>query len=272
MLAGVVSDLRLYRRLIGMQLRAQAQYKLSLVIDVCTYLAVTGLEFAVVFVVFGRFPSLLGWRIGEVGLLYALMSLSFGFAEMLGAGIDQFDETIRRGDFDRVMLRPVGAFLQVLGSDFRLRRLGRLTEGVIAFFIALRLLPGLRWSPLKLVMLPLGIASGAVIFVAVLLLGATLCFWTVQTTELTNILTYGGRETLSWPLSIYTPGMQRFFLFVVPLAFGSYVPACYLLDRPLPFGMSPLVAFAAPLVAVAFALVAGAVWRLGVRHYQSTGS
>lgn len=272
MLAGLVSDLRLYRRFIGMQLRAQAQYRLSLAIDIGTYLLVTGLEFTMVFIIFGQFPSLVGWHVGEVGLLYAVMSVGFGFAEMLGAGMDQFDETIRRGDFDRVLLRPVGTFLQVAGSDFRLRRLGRLTQGAIAFAISLRLLPGLRWSLLKLIMLPVGIASGAVIFLAILLLGATLCFWTVQTTELTNILTYGSRETLSWPLSIYTPSMQRFFLFVVPLAFGSYVPVCYILDRPLPFGLAPWAAFAAPLAAIAFALVAGAVWRFGVRHYQSTGS
>lgn len=272
MLASTMRDLRLYRRLIGMQLRAQAQYKLSLAIDIGTYFIVTALEFAVVFIVFGRFPSLLGWHVGEVGLLYAVMSVSFGFAEMLGAGIDQFDEIIRRGDFDRVMLRPLGAFLQVLAGDFRLRRLGRLTQGVIAFAISLRLLPDLRWTPLKLVILPVGIASGTVIFLAILLLGATVCFWTVQTTELTNILTYGGRETLSWPLAIYSPGLQRIFVFVVPLAFGSYIPTCFILGRPLPFGLTPWAAFAAPLAATLFALVAGAVWRIGVRHYQSTGS
>ena len=124
----------------------------------------------------------------------------------------------------------------------------------------------------SLLVVPLGVASGSVIFMALFLLGATMCFWTVETSELTNIVTDGGREMLSYPISIYHPALRGFFLFVVPLAFGSYVPACYILGRPLPFGLPVELAFAAPLLALAFALATGIVWRFGIRHYQSTGS
>jgi ABC-2 type transport system permease protein len=272
MIQYALDDLRLYRRLIVMQVRAQAQYRASLAIDIGTYLGVTSLEFTVIFIVFGRFPTLLGWNLGEVALLCAFMSLTFGTAEMVGAGIDNFADTIRRGDFDRVLLRPVGVFTQVLGSDFRLRRLGRMTQGAIGFALALRWLPDLRWTPAKLAMLPLGIVSGATVFLAILLLGATLCFWTVETTELTNVLYYGGRELVSWPITVYSPTLQRIFLFVVPLAFGGYVQVCFVLGRALPFGMPAAWAFAAPLAAGLFALGAAAVWRIGIAHYQSTGS
>jgi viologen exporter family transport system permease protein len=272
MLNAFFSDARLYWRLVGMQIRAQMQYKMNLAIDISSYFFVTGFEFLALLLFFVSFPSLLGWKIGEVVLLAAIMSLGFGLAEMMGAGIDNFDMTIRRGEFDRVLLRPASAFIQVIGSDFRLRRLGRFTQGVLAFGIALRLLPDLHWTPAKLAILPVGIMSGATMFIAVLLLGATLCFWTVETTELTNILTYGSREMLSYPLTIYHQELQRFFLFVVPVAFGSYAPTCYLLNRPLPFGLPATLAFGAPLIASAFALVAALIWRFGVRHYQSTGS
>jgi ABC-2 type transport system permease protein len=272
MLNTMFDDLKLYLRLIGMQLRAQTQYKVNLLIDIGTYFLITGLEFAAIMLLFGPFPSILGWRIGEVAMLYAFTSMSFGLAELFGSGIDGFDIIIRQGEFDRVLLRPIGAFTQVIGSDFRLRRFGRLTQGLLAFGIALRLLPGLTWTPLKLVLLPIGIVSGAIVFTAILLLGATLCFWTVETTELTNILTYGGREMLSYPLSIYNVGLQRFFLFIVPLAFCSYIPVCFLLGRALPFGLPGGLAFASPLVALIFAMASGALWRFGVNHYQSTGS
>jgi ABC-2 type transport system permease protein len=268
----MLADLRLYCHLVLMQLRAQIQYKLNVLIDIITYLCVTGLEFVPVLIYFGPFPSLLGWNVGEVAMLYAITTMSFGLAELFGAGIDAFDETIRSGEFDRVLLRPVGTLTQVVSSEFRLRRLGRITEGMLIFILALSFLHGLNWTISKLIIVPIGILSGALIFIAILLLGATLCFWTVQTTELTNILTYGGREMLSYPLTIYHQGLQRFFLFVVPLAFGTYIPTCYLLEISLPFGLPAEIAFGAPLVALAFALIAGAIWRLGVHHYQSTGS
>ena len=272
MFRAIGDDIRLYWYLIGIQLRVQLQYKANLFIDIGTYFLTTGLEFLGVLVIFGPFPTLLGWRVGEVVLLTAVMSISFGLAEMLGAGVDNFPTIIRLGEFDRLLLRPVGALIQVVGSDFRLRRLGRMTQGGIGFIIALILLPSLQWTFYKIVILLLGIASGAVIFVSVLLLGATLCFWTIETTELTNILTYGGREMLSYPITIYSQTLQRFFLFIVPLSFGSYVPVCYILGRSLPFGLPINIAFAAPLVAFIFALVAASIWRFGVHQYQSTGS
>lgn len=265
-------DMSLYRRLIVIQLQAQWQYKFNLFLDILTYFGVTALELLALILFFVPFPTMLGWRVGEVVLLASIMSISFGLSEMVGAGIDNFSEMVRRGEFDRVLLRPVGAFTQVIGSDFRLRRLGRLTQGCLGFGVALWLVPGLHWTLLKLIVLSVGIFSGSIIFMAILLLGATVCFWTVETTELTNILTYGGREMLSYPLTIYNTMLQRFFLFIVPVAFGSFVPACYILDRPLPFGLPRELAFAAPVAALLFALVAGQVWRFGLRHYQSTGS
>ena len=272
MFSGLLEDIRLYKHLIGMQIRAQAQYKVDLALGILTMLLFTCLEFMAVLLFFTQFPRLGDWSVGDVALLAAIMALGAGIAEVIGAGVDTFDKIIRLGEFDRLLLRPVGAFMQVLGSDFRLRRLGRFIEGVIVFVVALRFLPGLHWTLAKVIILPIGIVSGAFVFIAILLLGATLCFWTVETTELTNLLYDGGREMLNYPIIIYNDALKRVFLFVVPLAFGSYVPTCYILGKPLPFGLPAELAFVAPLVALAFALVSGFVWNFGVKHYQSTGS
>ncbi len=272
MLQAVFADLRLYRHLIGIQIRSQLQYRLNLAFEIITHLGMTGLEFCALLLYFASFPSLLGWKVGEVCLLGAIMSLSFGLAEMVGAGVDAFPTMIRRGNFDGVLLRPAGAFLQVMGSDFRLRRLGRITQGGVAFVIALRLLPGVHWTVAKLIVLPLGIISGSILFIALFLLGATVCFWSIETTELTNMVTDGGRDMLTYPITIYDQVLQRVFLFVIPLAFGSYVPVCYILERSLPFGLPVELAFISPIIALFFACVAGLAWRFGVYHYQSTGS
>lgn len=268
----LLSDLWLYRRLIVMQIRGQMQYKINIVIDILTYFAVTGLEFVTMLLYFIPFPTMLGWHVGEVAMLTAVTSFSFGMAELFGAGIDVFDETIRRGDFDRVLLRPVGALILVASSEFRLRRLGRITQGILGIALALVLLHGVDWTPLKAAALLIGIVSGSLIFISILLLGATMCFWTIQTTELTSSLYYGGREMLSYPITIYHQAVQRFLLFVVPLAFGTFLPTCYLLGKPLPLGLPVWVTFLAPIVALAFASAAVWIWGFGVRRYQSTGS
>jgi len=268
----VLSDIRLYFRLIWMQIRSQGQYKADMFVNIGTYFLTTSLEFAAVFLYFANFSTLLGWNVGEVAMLYAVTSIGFGFSEMFGAGLDIFPDTIRLGEFDRVLLRPVSALIQIASSDFRLRRLGRITQGIVALFIATAFLPAFHWTLLKVAAMCIGIASGTILFLSVWLLGATMCFWTVEPTELVNILTYGGRDMLSYPLNIYNQVMQRIFLFVVPLAFGTFVPVSYMLEKSLPFGLPNNLVFASPAVAIAFFLAARAIWQFGVRRYQSTGS
>jgi ABC-2 type transport system permease protein len=128
------------------------------------------------------------------------------------------------------------------------------------------------WTALRLLMLAVAIICGVVIFCAIWVIGAAITFWTVQTSEVTNVFTYGGSELVAHPMSIYSEWLRRFFTFVVPLAFVSYLPALYILDRPDPLGLPVAVQFLSPAVAAAFFLAARAAWTLGVRHYQSTGS
>src|SRR5689334_9016304 len=98
-----LSDVRLYRLLIAMQIKAQLQYKVNLAVDILTSLAVTCLEVGALLLFFIPVPTLLGWRMGEVALLASILSIGFGLAELVGAGVDNFPFTIRKGEFDRVL-------------------------------------------------------------------------------------------------------------------------------------------------------------------------
>jgi ABC-2 type transport system permease protein len=101
---------------------------------------------------------------------------------------------------------------------------------------------------------------------------ATLAFWTTETLELMNTLTYGGVESAQYPLAIYAAWFRRFLTFVVPLACVAYFPVVAILDRPDPLGTPYWFQCAAPLFGLAFLGVALAFWGIGVRRYTSTGS
>ena len=75
-----------------------------------------------------------------------------------------------------------------------------------------------------------------------------------------------------YPLPIYRDWFRRFFTFVIPLACINYYPAVAILGRDDPLGASRPVQCAAPLAGVLFLIVALQVWKIGVRHYRSTGS
>jgi ABC-2 type transport system permease protein len=268
----LAADLTLYRLFVSSRLRSQMQYRGSfLVLLVLSFLGLAT-EFVAVLILFEHFGELAGWSVGEVAFLYGLASIAFGLAEMFGAGFDIFPETIRRGDFDRVLLRPHSAFFQVLSADFQLRRLGRILQGVGALGLAVAWTSP-DWTLGKLAYLPVVIVCGTVLYISFFMLGATLCFWTVESIEAINIITYGGIEFTSYPLPIYHLLMRRFFTFVVPLAFISYFPSLYLLDRPELDDWPLWLLLPSPAAAaLALALAARLAWSFGVRHYRSTGS
>jgi len=85
-------------------------------------------------------------------------------------------------------------------------------------------------------------------------------------------VTYGGLTFTQAPITVYGAMFRRLFAYGVGFAFVAYYPALVLLGRPDPLGAPAMLGYAAPVVALAAALLAGGVWRAGVRQYRSTGS
>lgn len=262
----------LYWRLVAARIRAQMQYKVSFWLELFGFALSTGLEFAVIAILFARFPSIAGWTVAEVALLYGLTSVTFSLNEMIARGFDApFEAMMQQGTFDKILIRPLSAFFQVLASEFQLRRLGRTLQGLAVLAYAFNRTE-ISWTPAKALLLPLTIASGVIIYMGLFVIGATICFWTIKTPEVVNAFTFGGNQMISYPLSIYNRWMRGIFLFLVPVAFVNYPAALVLLERTDPDGLPPGLAWAAPLVAALFFLLARLFWAIGVGKYASTGS
>lgn len=263
----------LYRRLIGVQLRSQLQYRVAFLFDVMAAALVVGVEFSSLALVFGRFDNIKGWSLGEVAFLYGLVEASFGLMDMVFSGFDpqRFGRQVRRGDFDRLLLRPINITTQVLGSEFLIRRLGRVAIGGAIFLYGASLV-NVQWTVMKLLYLPVVVVSMVLFFGGLFMIGATITFWTIESIEVMNVLTYGGSFLIAHPMHIYQDWLRRFFTFVIPAIFLNYYPALYFLDRPDPFHWPPFAPFLSPVVGVWVFLVALAFWRYGIRHYKSTGT
>jgi len=269
-----IAHWRLYRRLVGAQVRSQMQYRVSFIVDFVGQFAGNIIDFATVLVFFTRAPTIGGWTLGEVGLLYGLSSISFACADMLASGFDYqvFGATmVRLGGFDQVLVRPVHPFLQVLASQFVVRRIGRILQGVVILGVALALLD-VPWTPGQIGFMFVTIAGGVLFFMGLFIFGSGVSFWTVESLEAMNIVTYGGQFMTSYPMHIFQDWIRSIFMFVIPMAFVNYYPALWLLAKPDPLGGPTWLAFAAPLVCLLVFVAGVRMWWFGVQHYQSTGS
>lgn len=269
----VAFNLRIYRHLLSVQLRGQMQYRASFWLELLSTAVVALAEFLALALVLGTENDMGGWRLLEVALLYGLVDTAFGLMDMIFSGFDphRFGPQVRLGRFDQLLLRPVNITVQVLGSDFPLRRLGRIGSGALVLGVALTQLD-IAWTWDKVLLLPCILLGTIIFFGGLFVLGAVVTFWTVDGLEALNITTYGSKYVLYHPMHIYPTSIRRFFTYVIPAAFLTYYPALYLLGRADPNGLPAWVAWLVlPLggFTLWFSL---RVWRWGIRHYQSTGS
>ncbi len=260
----------LYVRLVGAHLRSQLQYRLSFALDVTASMIVTFLDFVAVLVLFHNVPALGGWSVREVAFLYGTSAVAFASADVAVGHLDLFPQLIRTGTFDLLLVRPRGTLFQVLTSDFSLRKVGKAIQGAAVLVWAVAALE-VDWTAGRLAMLLVMIAAATAIYAAVWVFFICIVFWSVEGNETANAFTYGGSFLAQYPVNIFGAWTRRFLAFVVPMAFVSYFPALYVLDKPDALGLPRLLQFASPLVAAGATLAAGLAWRVAVRHYRSAG-
>ena len=267
-----MNALRLYGRYVRASWRGQRQYPASLLLTSFGAFVATGVDFIAVWALFTRFRQIRGWEFAEVALFYAVIGTAFAIADAFTRGFDIFGQQfVKTGDFDRVLVRPRSTVLQLLGYELRATRIGRLAQATVVGVIAVRL-TSIAWTWQVWATLLFALAGGIALFAGILILQATLAFWTVESLEIANTLTYGGVEAAQYPLDIYARWLRTFLTFIVPLGCVSYFPVAAVLGHADRTGVSPVLARLAPTLGFVFLGLALWVWRFGVRHYTSTGS
>jgi ABC-2 type transport system permease protein len=131
---------------------------------------------------------------------------------------------------------------------------------------------GVAWTGPRLAMALLAPICGALLFGSIFVGAATVAFWWIDSGEVANSVTYGGRDFCSYPIPIYEGVFRRVFAYGFGFAFTGYYPALVLLGRPDPLRAPDWLGWCAPAVGAAAVVAAAAAWRGGIRHYRSTGS
>ncbi|MFE8936994.1 ABC transporter permease [Streptomyces sp. NPDC007872] len=269
---GALGDsLRTYRMVAAMWIRSTMTYRLSFALTLFNSFCVTFFDFVVILLMFGRVKGLGGFSFAEVAFLYGTAGTAFGIADLTMGSLQRMGKRVRDGSLDTFLMRPAPLLAQVAADRFALRRFGRVAQALLVLVWSLVLLD-VAWTPVKVVLLPVTVVCGAVIFGAVMVVGASALFWIQDAAEVTNSFTYGGNTLLQYPPSIFAQELVRGVVYVVPLAFVSWLPALYVLGRPAPAGVPDWAAFASPPMALVCCGVAGLAWRAGIRSYRSTGS
>jgi ABC-2 type transport system permease protein len=160
---------------------------------------------------------------------------------------------------------------QIVATELQMMRIGRFLQGLVVLLWAASNL-NIDWNPAKAILIIAAIFGGVAVFSGFFVLQATLAFWTIDSLEIMNTITYGGVESAQYPLEIYKMWFRNFLTFIVPIALINYFPALAILGRSDPRGIPDFVLWISPILGFLFFLVTLQIWQFGVRHYTSTGS
>ena len=257
-----------YRHLVMAQVRSQAQYRASFAVDVTGSVLFGVLDVMSVVVLFRVTPALGGFGFAEVFLMTALAGCAFALADLAVGNVERLRVYVRSGLFDALLVRPLSSLAQLVAMDVATRRVGRVLFGFAALGVAVANAP-VKLTAARLAVTPV---AGAILFGAVFVATATVAFWWIESGEIANGVTYGGLAFSQYPITIYGALFRRLFAYTIGFAFVAYYPTLVLLDRPDPLGAPALLGYASAPVAAVAAATAALMWRIGVRHYRSTGS
>lgn len=258
--------MRLYWKYVMIHFKCQIQYKVSFVLMALGQFITAFSAFLTTYFMMIRFETIQGYTLSEVLLCFAVVLMAFSLAECFARGFDMFAGMLGNGEFDRILVRPRNLVLQVLGSKVEFTKIGRLVQASLIFCYAIPASP-VHWTPDKILTLVLMIIGGTVTFAGLFVISAALCFFTTQGLEVMNIFTDGGREFGRYPLSVYGSSILRFFTFIIPMAWFQQYPLMYLLGRS-----DSRALMVSPLLCFLFWIPCYGLWRIGLRHYKSTGS
>jgi ABC-2 type transport system permease protein len=252
------NSLAFARALVATNLKATLALRGAFVVQV-VFMALNNFTFFVFWWALMRHvPSIRGWRLGDIALLYGIVAVAFGLAVSLAGGVRHLGRFIEEGDLDTLLTQPRSVLVYALGLRSQPSGVGDVLSGMM--FIV--------WSGevsrSTLPLLVAAIVAGSLIFVACGIVFFSLAFW------------LGKVETVSrqlWELlitfSLYPEplfgGALRLALFtLLPAGFVGYIPT-RVVQTPSVQDMVLLVGGA-----IAYLGLAVMVFERGLRRYASS--
>lgn len=222
---------------------------------------------AFVLTLFQHVPRLGTWTGPEVLFCWGFADTCAGLFYVLFQGLYVLNQRyILGGELDRLLLRPLDPYLQLLVDNLSLEDLPTVVLGLLIMAGAsawgLPADPGWRW-----LLLPVALLSGTAVLGGLLTAFASLGFHlrhrgtaVGMVLQLTTFVRY--------PLDLFANPLRWLLSTALPLGFAGFYGAILVLGR----SEWALVSLLQPVVAALCLGVGYGAWRLGLRAYASSGS
>ncbi|HEX7049419.1 MAG TPA: ABC-2 family transporter protein [Longimicrobiales bacterium] len=246
-------------------LSEELQYRANFVASLLGTAFWLGMAVLTAAVFFRQTDALGGWGFWEVVALLGVFNAIAGFVDaLLRPNIGRIVQHVRQGTMDLILSKPIDAQFHV---SFRRIVVWRVSDVLLGLALSVYALARLGRAPgiVDVAAFVVTITAAMAIVYALWLALMSLAFWFVAVENL-EVLFDAVYEAGRFPVSAY-PGPLRFvFLYLLPIAWITTVPAATLVGRG---GWT--VAPAAAGVALLALVLTRILWRAALRRYTSAG-
>lgn len=259
--------LRMHKIFVAQELKRMMEYKGDFIVGIIGFLFAQCTNMLFLWIIFRQIPSLMGWTLNQVVFIYGFSLIPKGIDHLLFDNLWAIGHwTVRKGDFDKYLTRPVNTLFHVMVERLQIDALGELIIGIALICITLPSV-AIQWSLLKILLIIAVIPFATLIYTGIKIATAAIAFWTKRSGNITFMF-YMVNDFAKYPVSIYNNAVKFIITYIIPFAFTAYYPAEYILT-----GNNPLFNIGLTVVISLILMVIGIfVWNKGIRAYESAGS
>ena len=222
-------------------------------------------------IIIERFGTLNGWEFPQLAFIYGLGLLSHGLMVVFFINTWSIDYMVIEGGFDRLLLRPMSVFFQMIASYVNFIGLIDLMPGLIILIYGSHLVH-MDWSVFNILKLILIVSGGVFIRAALFICLGSISFWTKRSASLVGFTLTLLERTTMYPLNIYPIALQMILTFLIPIGFISFYPASEFLGKASGFHIPLSMALWTPVVGFICFMFSQFIFNIGMKKYESTGS
>lgn len=263
--------LRIYGTYIKMFIKARMEYRFSFFSGMFANFYCYFITYTTFWVITQRFGTIDGWRFEDMTILYGLNLLTYSIAGVFfWYTVFHLDQEITSGNLDSYLIRPMGLIKQMVCHRFGDTFLGQIVVTLL-FIVSSLTKIYYQMTVFSYIYLLLAIISGVLIQSGAMILLGSLSFWTLRTSEISQIFYYDLRTFIHYPLSVFPEFIRIVLSYIIPWALINYYPGLIILHK-VQTTEEFILGMAAPVFGVVFFSVSLLVFKLGLRRYSGSGS
>lgn len=263
-----------YRIYVKNDIKSQMEYKMDFCIQIIIWFIYSFIPFLGLSIVFNRFKCIGEWDIYKIGIMYGIVGASYDISRMIGRSLDNFHKLIITGDLDVFFIRPFSILSQVFGNSFFLRRIAGIIQYCAVFIYCFAHIKKdlIMSAPNFLFICLISCITTLLIFLGLLLIYASICFFTIKRNIFSDVVISSTSEIGYFPLD-YGLGFIKFIFFtIIPIGFTVYLPTKEAIFLNYASGFNYIYILIASTISIIFFIVCRGIFMYSLRFYNSVNN